>query len=250
MENNYWRYYQHNFCMNITGFYADKEHYDTYGYTIIPANEFIIANTNNMITKEKEVTELPELFAIEGKNYHIAAMVKDLNTIGYTNSSRSFSSSDTIVGINLNFQESNLQKFRVITTQYDKSNFFTKNWFNLPEQYSEALQFAKEQINHPYWNKKKEETITIGSNNTKVTIYPDNRYIEFEAEEQTRKINVTIVEKLVQAIENADDLSILGYSTQVLPNVRFLRIGCTAENNLFSLDDLNLVINTWNKLNK
>lgn len=122
--------------------------------------------------------------------------------------------------------------------------------FQLPEQYSEALKFAKEQLEHPYWSQKPEkQTVTIGSRNVEVTVFK-NGTVEFVAEGNIRKDNVTIVQRIINSLGGNTDLQIARYGVHIDNTTRFIRIGCEQENNLFSINELQKIVDTYNEMNK
>jgi hypothetical protein len=99
----------------------------------------------------------PQTFCITGKSHHLQAMEEDLKEIGYYISS--FNTDHREGGICSNFiHPEDLEKFLYITRMVEE----TDKTFNLPSQYSEALQFCKEQkeIAENYF--KKEEEFKVG----------------------------------------------------------------------------------------
>jgi hypothetical protein len=108
---------------------------------IINFNQIIFKE--NMQMKEKQK---PQTFAIIGKPHQLISMEEDLKEIGYINwdnykTTYEIDSWDRI-GLccnTLSWENKNIELTRISGDTEDKR-------FNLPEQYSEALQFCKEQL--------------------------------------------------------------------------------------------------------
>ncbi len=114
---------------------------------------------------KKENMETPETFKITGSKPLLKAIWEELIEIGYTETSYTPANNYK----ELNLVCSNTPTFergftikgfkKIFAGSYESDNF--NKTFNLPEQYNEALQFAKYQLNHPYWVENFEPDITI-----------------------------------------------------------------------------------------
>ena len=117
------------------------------------------------ILKGKEMETLPKTFEISTDNEFLAkAIWADLLKLGYTEGNETVNNSlpkgKIIVGTRLISvtKYNSLDKFKELVCVDDAK---VDKHFVLPQQYNEALQFAKEQLEHPYW-KKKEKLILFG----------------------------------------------------------------------------------------
>ena len=97
----------------------------------------------------------PQTFSIQGKEHQLKAIWEDLKELGYTTSDDEFSLSRKTLyenAITTNVQiistkENYLKLVAIEDPRKDKT-------FQLPQQYQETLDFAKEHIKHPYWNQE------------------------------------------------------------------------------------------------
>jgi hypothetical protein len=100
----------------------------------------------------------PQTFYIKADNiYMLQAIQQDLKSLGYNFLSDDVYNKDKKSIAIANGSELSW-KTKEDFTNLDSFNFSSKNhnkYFTLPSQYQEALDFAKEQINHPYWDKNK-----------------------------------------------------------------------------------------------
>ncbi len=96
---------------------------------------------------------LPQPFLVNGKIHQLRSFCKDLEEIGYHNNVSIFR--NFIYSGLSKVEEKNFRKYYGVFKQFFTSNtrLFPEDYvtFNLPEDYSKALEFAKEQIEHESW---------------------------------------------------------------------------------------------------
>ncbi len=80
--------------------------------------------------------------------------------------------------------------------------------------------------------------ITVGNHNVPITVHPDKVVLG------GRKVEINQVRALRAKAHLVMDEKIFDYEVTVDHTVRFIRIGCESQNNLFSIEDLDKVIST------
>lgn len=121
---------------------------------------------NNNKTMEK-----PKTFTIRGKKHQIDAISEDLRELGYQVTKSVLDNGCTTQIIHNKCIDGVLKsKSNFIDLYLSYANKEVDVEFNLPEDYSKALENAKLSINSPYWNIKKEEIVSVGGQfNVKIT---------------------------------------------------------------------------------
>lgn len=200
------------------------------GYTEITLGEF-----KTLVLKEKSVIEKPQTFCIEGKSHQIKAIYQDLVDMGYTyekgfgvNEVRKI---ETKLSQNKNPQKiTNIEEFKELASHTFNDEYDVI--FNLPQDYSKVLEFAKKQLEHPYWSK--DVTITLGCDDGtfNVKVVP-GKSITFEGKEIKIKDLEDIIENLEYAY-NINDWKIKHES---------VTIGC--KHNI-PIEDIKKVIDAYN----
>lgn len=94
----------------------------------------------------------------------------------------------------------------------------------------------------PFVTRNKSKKITIGNKDVEVVIF-ESGAIQF----QDRVSHISTVEALRASFDH-ESIRVGNFSTSIDEDVRFIRIGCEEENNLFSLTDLDMVITTYKSL--
>lgn len=90
------------------------------------------------------------------------------------------------------------------------------------------------------------ETLSLGSRNVLIMMTSNKRITT------TRSSTPIKIEKLVELLDHIDamnNIEISEWGPYIAKDVRWIRIGCENENNLFSYNEIQQVINIYNKLN-
>lgn len=154
-----------------------------------------------------------------------------------------------IIGYNLKKEYSNLYKAleRALDTTFELS--LNQPYNATTRCYNDEMaQLGIKDYFEPVYEPEKPDfvTINLGSQDEEVTIYRDGD-IKFKDECESC---VDDIKDLVSAyLRVGSGSKIGGFSLNFLEDVRFLRIGCADENHTFSIEELNQVIQTHNKLN-
>ena len=90
------------------------------------------------------------------------------------------------------------------------------------------------------------KTLILGSNNKTVKISKGSIIIEGYKE----RINYQYLKKIYDDIIQLDSTAIGDFNLYFTKDIRFIRIGCTAENNLVSLHEIKQVLNMYKMINK
>lgn len=143
--------------------------YATAASSSLKSNEEIHFNEFNFETENKMNIERPKTFWCKGKPHHIEAFSKDLEELGYTIRFADIEKGEDylILGNNINSKQCDKNSYKEILKA---NHVITKRLLNftLPEDYSKALEHAKEAINSPYWDVKKEAELTLSNGKTVV----------------------------------------------------------------------------------
>ena len=201
------------------------------GYTEITLEEF-----KTLVLKEKSVTKKPQTFCIEGKPHQIKAIYQDLVDMGYTYEKgfgvNEVKNIDTKLSQNKNPQKiAHLEEFKELAAHTFNDEYDVV--FNLPQDYSKVLEFAKKQLEHPYWSK--DVTITLGCDDGTFDVKVEpGKSITFEGKEITiTSLKSIIVNSKVKTIINSWGV-----------NHENVSIGC--KHNI-PIGDIQKVIDTYNK---
>lgn len=95
----------------------------------------------------------------------------------------------------------------------------------------------------------KTSTLTLGSRNLVVVI---NSRGTIRVPDHSTTVELVSIKEILNRLEGIRDIKIdkiNGFSSHISKDVQFLRMGCELENNLFSYNELKLVIDTYNELN-
>jgi hypothetical protein len=87
-------------------------------------------------------------------------------------------------------------------------------------------------------------TLTLGSRSVKTTIYKSGLI----SPKGKSSMTIVQVESLLNKLPNLNPILLGGYDISYDKNTRFIRIGCTKENNLFSINELELVVKSYKDL--
>ena len=201
------------------------------GYTEITLEEF-----KTLVLKEKSVTKKPQTFCIEGKPHQIKAIYQDLVDMGYTYEKgfgvNEVKNIDTKLSQNKNPQKiAHLEEFKELAAHTFNDEYDVV--FNLPQDYSKVLEFAKKQLEHPYWSK--DVTITLGCDDGTFDVKVEpGKSITFEGKEITiTSLKSIVVNSKVRTIINSWGV-----------NYENVSIGC--KHNI-PIGDIQKVIDTYNK---
>ena len=201
------------------------------GYTEITLEEF-----KTLVLKEKSITEKPQTFCIKGKPHQIKAIYQDLVNMGYTYEKgfgiNEVKKTDTKLSQNKNPQKiANIEEFKELAAHSFNDRYDVI--FNLPQDYSKVLEFAKKQLEHPYWNKEVIVTLGCDDGTFDVKIIP-GKSITFEGIEITiTSLKSIIVNSKVRSFINSWGVS-----------YEFVSIGC--KHNI-PIRDIQEVIDAYNK---
>lgn len=135
---------------------------DLYGTdrTICSTKEEFMKLANELAPNPKPIEpDLPQTFAITGKPHQLASIYQDLMEMGYVKNAHASSSLPFLNFIGNNTipfkidktHEHSFKQIYIAPTTQNNNSWHVK--FNLPEDYSKALEFAKAQLNHPFWDK-------------------------------------------------------------------------------------------------
>lgn len=162
-----------NYGLNHSSYLPNHGRY-SYGVDNNPqrcAKELTVEEVKELIKdylKPKEMDK-PRAFIIEGSTPLIKAMASELLELGYTNICLDSISEENLTNIQMNRGDKTLLKdgieeFKVLFLARSTSWFLqnpSAERFTLPKDYNEAIKFAKEQLNHPYW-KIDEQKFEVG----------------------------------------------------------------------------------------
>ncbi len=210
-----------------------------------PGDFYVIRNNNNSETSyykwrfEDIPSTAPISFCIVGNPKQLAAIYDDLLDLGYT---RSYNSGSIPVFKNLiatNATKASSSTSDAFKQIYINGSFEPDFWeiaFQLPQQYSEAWQFAKDQLKSL---KPKEVKITIGDPAKEITIYPDRVVVQG---------GYTISKESIESLRG-HLASVLGIGGVGTLNVKepSVWIGCE-EGSRATLNELEKVLETINSL--
>jgi len=198
--------------------------------------------------------EKPQSFSIEGTPSLIKAMWEEMKAIGYTSSSNEKDPRKSWVKLSQNSGEKyikNIEMYKSIFISYkDQEGQSCSLNFKLPEQWNEALQYVKDAYNSSYWEERQKkdcETITVGSQDVKVTIYCDG---SIDYNHKKKFVGIIYIDTVKEIISKYSRISLEvdEYTSTADTNIRFIRIGCTTENNRFSINDLQNIVRVYNDL--
>lgn len=194
--------------------------------------------------------ELPIPFMIKGEKHHLLAFIEDLKILGYKgeyiNNTLLF---DNNKALRLNGDSFKHHDFEAWIKLYYSSDL-NYNWeskilhkdFNLPNQWNEALECAKQFIGHSYWTqeKKKEEILYIkyGNKFTFPILISDE--ITYFDRSNPVKINILDLKNFYYRLSNISNLSI--FTTKV----EYVTIGCKPN---VPVTEIKRIIETYEKLN-
>jgi hypothetical protein len=87
--------------------------------------------------------------------------------------------------------------------------------------------------------------LTIGNKDDKITVQKNSIFWN------NFQVNIIRLKRIIEELNVAKGTTVLGdYKTSILPDTRFIRIGCDSENHLFSINEIQQVIDTYEELNK
>lgn len=92
----------------------------------------------------------------------------------------------------------------------------------------------------------KYETLYLGSRDTKIIVSSKG---SIATDRGTSPINISNLKNLRNILTSVNDIELGNFAPYPDKSLRFIRIGCEAENNLFSITEIDSVINLYNKLN-
>jgi hypothetical protein len=222
-NKNYYYCFENNMCTA----YSNKPVI----FTEITLEEF-----KTLVLKEKSVTKKPQTFCIEGKPHQIKAIYQDLVDMGYTYEKgfgvNEVKNIDTKLSQNKNPQKiANIEEFKELAAHSFNDEYDVV--FNLPQDYSKVLEFAKKQLEHPYWSK--DVTITLGCDDGTFDVKVEpGKSITFEGKEITiTSLKSIIVNSKVRTFINSWGV-----------NHEYVSIGCKLN---IPIRDIQKVIDTYNK---
>ena len=173
--------------------------------------------------------EKPKTFKIVGKPHQLESIFKDLEEIGYSLSSRSTKDFSKACYMHLQINASVVKKDKKINyvefTNYADTN--TDLIFNLPNDYSKALEYAKKAFNSNFW--KMLPLKISGSNKDIDIIYLDSNTIEIEG----IKISISRIKNLVQKYKETESIG-----ADWIISVPVLNIGCVKNIPLSELEKI------------
>ncbi len=150
------RYFtSHNLASNVSIFDKPPGFNFSLEYPTSPFVEITFEQFKNYVLK-KETMKRPQTFKITGSKPLLKAIWEELIEMGYTKGryipTNNYKELNHICSNYEIFNDTHtIKEFKEL--YLGKASIDTDVAFNLPEQYNEALQFAKDQLNHPYWNK-------------------------------------------------------------------------------------------------
>lgn len=221
------------FLNNDSYFHFPNRDYTTSGKVEKGFTEITLEEFKTLVLKEKSITEKPQTFCIKGKSHQIKAIYQDLVNMGYTYEKgfgiNEVKKTDTKLSQNKNPQKiANIEEFKELAAH--SFNYRYDVIFNLPQDYSKVLEFAKKQLEHPYWNK--EIIVELNSDDKIFEVKVDpGKSITFDGE------NIKIA-----------DLKMLilfgGKVNNWIYNFEYVSIGC--KHNI-PIRDIQKVIDAYNK---
>lgn len=96
----------------------------------------------------------------------------------------------------------------------------------------------------PLYEEDQVVIFTLGSNGVEIYVDSNKKILV-----RGNTIQIADLKKISYWFKNPDGWSLAEWKISYEPNHRFIRVGCQSENNLFSLNDIDQVINTYEKLN-
>lgn len=198
------------------------------GFTEITLEEF-----KTLVLKEKSITEKPQTFCIKGKPHQIKAIYQDLVNMGYTYEKgfgiNEVKKTDTKLSQNKNPQKiANIEEFKELAAHSFNDRYDVI--FNLPQDYSKVLEFAKQQLESKYWSKDVIVTLGCEDMTFDVKVVP-GKSITFEGKD----INI----QTLKSLTNNKIPSISGWDV----SYESVTIGC--KHNI-PIEDIKKVINAYN----
>lgn len=202
-------------------------------YSIIPSEAFI----NDY--KQSKMLDRPEIFRINGKPNQIKSIMVDLTEIGY-----SFigSGEGSIISNNPNY--TSIEEYKVLFSNYILNSNRDAKVFELPFDYSKALDFAKAQIESQYFKNVLEHKMDIGSKNEEIIINSEGVLV------RDGLITIQSIRELYNKFSFLPVADLTSYDAYVSHDVRFIRIGCLDENNLVSLNEIKSVVDKHGEITK
>jgi len=91
--------------------------------------------------------------------------------------------------------------------------------------------------------------VTCGNNNVKFDITSNSDIIKVTSKYGPEIYPIKDVEEILKIVLHSPIL-LHQHTACIDNNIRFIRVGCEEHNNLFSIDDLKMVWDTWKKLNE
>ena len=210
-------------------------------------------------TKPNIVGERPQPIYItcSDKNKHIMkAMYETLIDMGYTKSNTCHIDDLDYRVITHNWSAkdpSDFKKYKEVWSTHDSSytpkpdSYHIK--FTLPQDWDKVVEYCKHWINEKNWEglKPKEKTLVLGSKSDSITVHADGVIIIRATGGHSVDYTIQEVTKLFDTFNSPSKL-MKGYSARLSEDVRCILIGCTQENHLFSLKELQTIIDTHKSL--
>ena len=216
--------------LNISVYWENKDN-NTYSY-------------EDLLFYEQQ-TEFPIPPIIKGEKYHLEAFQKDLEKLGFYFTTTSYYEGCSIRS-NKNGNFTTIKEWKEFTyspRRYTKDTNYMRKVeyinFQLPQQWNEALEHCKNFLEHPFWNHKKEETLTIKCASGDFTVKVSKDKVEYED-------TIFTVEEL-QKIYDFATIAIDSISTSEY-RVMFplIDIGCKKS---IPISEIEKIIDTYKKLN-
>lgn len=218
------------FLNNDSYFHFPNRDYTTSGKVEKGFTEITLEEFKTLVLKEKSIIEKPQTFCIEGKPHQIKAIYQDLVDMGY-NEDKEYPVNSVKEDVRLSQSYSRVDNFKECITiiPHGSPNNLGLT-FNLPQDYSKVLEFAKKQLEHPYWSK--EVIVELNSDDKIFEVKVDpGKSITFDGE------NIKIA-----------DLKMLmlfgGKVNNWVYNFEYVSIGC--KHNI-PIRDIQKVIDAYNK---
>ena len=220
-NKNYYYCFKNDMC----NAYSNKP----LSYTEITLEEF-----KTLVLKEKNAVDVPKSFCVKAKPHQIKAIYQDLLDMGYTEdpdcSIEEIESQTTLMisTCSIDSKKQFLELF--IDENYEDPNDIM---FKLPQDYSKVLEFAKKQLEHPYWSKEIIVELNSDDKIFEVKVEP-GKSITFDGE------NINI-QSLKRTVINSNFTECVN-SWNV--NFEYVSIGC--KHNI-PIRDIQKVIDAYNK---
>lgn len=176
------------------------------------------------------IDDIPQTFSVKGRVSLLKAFAEELIKMGYCNDyiNNIDEKTNYLCSMFVVYYKNYPQSFKRITVTFDYPNVQT--YFNLPEQFNEALDFCKLQINilNDIETPKSKEVIL--SNMDTATIHPDGN-----VEIYSRVIRISRVKDLKDWMSECPEIH--GYGG-IISQIKF---GCKT----ITPHDVDLIINTY-----